>query len=351
MNLLIHRFHTQHLAGTPLKRPEDVVRSLAAVQSQDHLGAKWSVGQRIRNGTDAAVQQAFDDGRILRTHVLRPTWHYVTPDDIRWMLALTAPRVHALSAFMYRQSELTPGVLARGAELIARALEAGAQLTRAEIAALLGRHRIKADGVRLGYLVMWSELEGLICSGAMRGKQHTYALLALRAPRARVLSRAEAVAELVQRFFTSHAPATLDHFLWWSGLTRKDAHAGLAAVKRELVSEMIGGREFWYGPGGPPLSRLKGAWLIPEYDEVLTRYEDLGASDLAASVASGKWEDRFLRPVIVDGRRAGSWRRDVVKSGVVLRLNLFARLSVTQERAVRRAAIRYAEFLGLPLVR
>lgn len=144
------RLRTQRLVGRPLARPEDVVRWLGAVQSQDYAGAKWAVAQRSRNGADAAVETAFDAGRILRTHILRSTWHFVLPEDIRWIQQLTAPRVRASIAYVDRRCEITPAIYARSVKAIAGALEGGRHLTREELAAALKRARITASGMVLG---------------------------------------------------------------------------------------------------------------------------------------------------------------------------------------------------------
>ncbi|RIQ20739.1 DNA glycosylase AlkZ-like family protein, partial [Jiangella rhizosphaerae] len=173
--------------GGPLDAatPGEVVGWFGAVQSQDYHPAKWGVAQRLRGAvTDAGLDHAFAEGELLRTHVLRPTWHFVTPADIRWLLALTAPRVHALNAYYYRQAELDDALLRRAADVVTEALAGGEHLTRPEVAAVLERHGIVAAGPRLAYILMFAELEQLICSGALRGKQHTYALLDDRAPAA-----------------------------------------------------------------------------------------------------------------------------------------------------------------------
>src|SRR3954447_736776 len=102
VDLAHRRMHNLRLSGPPLASVEDAVRWLGAVQSQDYGPAKWSIGQRTIGVDDGDLDRAFDEGALLRTHVLRPTWHFVLPADIRWMLALTAPRVHALNAYMYR---------------------------------------------------------------------------------------------------------------------------------------------------------------------------------------------------------------------------------------------------------
>ena len=174
---------------------------------------------------------------------MRPTWHFVTPDDIRWMLELTAPRVRRVMSHYYRREELDAALLTRAASILERVLGSGDHLTRAELGVHLARAGVTAKGVRLAMITMHAELEGLICSGAYRGKQLTYALLAERAPRSRRLSRDAALAELTRRFFTSHAPATQRDFAWWSGLSIADAKRGLEINRARQA--VIDGRTYW----------------------------------------------------------------------------------------------------------
>lgn len=346
-DLFRQRLHTQRISGAPLERPEDAVRLLVAVQSQDPAGAKWSLGQRIKQGTDAVVEEAFASGRFLRTHILRPTWHYVTPDDIRWILRLTAPHVHRLNAYQYRKLELTPEIFARSHMILSRVLQGHNHLTRAEIAAELKRGGIDARKERLAYIAMQAELDGLICSGAMRGKQHTYALLEERAPQARILGREEALAELARRFFIGHAPATLKHLVWWSGLPVADAKRGLELARPYLVSETRDGDTFWMAESAPLPRKDRGAaYLIPEYDEALVGSRELGVQDFVHRTRT--WRDRFLRPVIIDGRRAGTWTRTLTKNAVVVETNLFTSLNPAHRRALKAAVDRYGKFHGLP---
>ena len=171
LDLAQQRLLNQRLIGGQFKRPEDAVQWLGAVQSQDYPGAKWALGQRTRGATDKAIDEAFAKGTILRTHVMRPTWHFVTPSDIRWMLALTAQRVNAAMAYYYRQAEVDDALAARSKAVFKKALRGGRQLTRAELGKELQKAGISANGVRLGFLVARAELDALICSGALRGKQ------------------------------------------------------------------------------------------------------------------------------------------------------------------------------------
>ena len=226
--------HSQRLASGHFERPAEAVQWLGAMQAQEYAEAKWSIGERVDGCTDADVEEAFARGEILRTHLLRPTWHFVTPADIRWMLRLTAPRVHAANRYSYRKYELSSETLGRSHEVIAAALAGGEPLTRPELADGLAQGGIVADGLRLGYILMHAELEALVCSGPRRGKQHTYARFESRVPESPELAREEALGELALRFFRSRGPATIRDFSAWSGLTMADARAG-----REMVADRL----------------------------------------------------------------------------------------------------------------
>src|SRR6266516_4352031 len=199
------RIHNQLITHQTFEKVGDVLRWLGAVQAQDYAAAKWALGLRMQNSTDDMIEQAFTDGTILRTHVMRPTWHFVLPADIRWMLALTAPRVLATIAHYDRTLELDDAVFTRSNTVLVKALQGGKQLTRAELVSVLQQAGIATDNVqRIGHILMHAELDGMICSGARRGKQFTYALLDERAPQARTLDRDESLYALAWGYFTSH---------------------------------------------------------------------------------------------------------------------------------------------------
>ncbi len=176
-DIIRHRLFNQQIAETKFTKPEEIVNWLVAMQAQEYAMSKWAIGLRLPGSTDEMVEKAFTDGAILRTHLMRPTWHFVTPTDIRWLLKLTAPRVEAASAFMFRQLELDNKTFKRSNDIIAKTLDGGKQLTRTELQAALKQKKIIADRFRLSYLMMKAELDGIICSGARRGKQFTYSLL------------------------------------------------------------------------------------------------------------------------------------------------------------------------------
>jgi len=230
-DLLFSRLHNQRLSSTGFEKPVDVVRWLGAVQAQDFNAAKWALALRMRQATDAIVEETFNKGEILRTHVMRPTWHFVAPEDIRWLLQLTAPRVNLRAGPNYRKFELDTAVFKRSNKIFAKALEGGKHLTRPALKSMLDADGIDVtDPVRLAHVLLRAELDGVICSGPRIGKQFTYALLEERAPASKILDRDEALVELTQRYFRSHGPATLQDFVWWSGLTVEDARRGMAQV-------------------------------------------------------------------------------------------------------------------------
>ncbi|MGH2604719.1 MAG: winged helix DNA-binding domain-containing protein, partial [Dehalococcoidia bacterium] len=296
--------------------PGDMVGWLGAVQAQDYAGAKWALGLRLEGAADHDIERAFDDGAILRTHLLRPTWHFVTPVDIRWMLALTAPRVHAANGSRYRQLELDSAVFERSNEALAKAFQGGQHLTRDELRGVLRRAGIETDRKqRMAYLMMRAELDGIVCSGPRRGKQFTYALLDERAPRAGALGREEALAELARRYFASRGPATVHDFAKWSGLILADARSGLEAVEAGLRHEVADGRTCWV----PRSRRSKAdgsptAHLLSIYDEYVSSYKDRSAMiDERHAARLSAMGNALNYIVVVDGRIVGTWRRTLRK--------------------------------------
>jgi hypothetical protein len=345
------RLRNQGIAKSLQRTPEEVVAWFGAVQAQEYLPAKWALGLRLPAGaTSASIEQAFEQGRILRTHVMRPTWHFVTPRDIRWMLELTAPRVRQTMASYTKKLGLDAAVQARAASLIERALAGGQPLTRQELGSRLARGGLPASGVSLALLTMYAELEGVICSGPMRGRQITYALLAERAPDARRLARDEALAELTTRFIRSHGPATLRDFVWWSGLRTPDARRGLEIIRAR--SETANGFTYWTLGRTTPTSPApgRGAHLLPIYDEYLVPYRDRDAVPHGpAKISSSTATVTFQHAVVVGGQVAGTWRTSPVASPAVVSVFPVRRLAAGDRRAITDAAVRYEGFLGEPV--
>lgn len=293
---------------------------MGAVQAQDYHAAKWALGLRMRSATHAAVEAAFNEGKIIRTHLLRPTWHFVAPEDLRWLLALTAPNVNRKCAGTYRRFEIDDTVFKRSVKVFIKALQGGKTLTRAELRAALNKAGVAADDtVRMGHILLRAELNGLICSGPRAGKQFTYALLEERVPPGKALTRDEALAELTRRYFTSHGPATLQDFIWWSGLSTTDARHGMELYK-------------------PQMTRIKNrivhqCHLLPAFDEYFVAYK-------ARPAGPGLTNWNLLGPtIIINGQVAGTWKQ-------INDLNLLRSLNKSEQRALTKAKQRYVNFLN-----
>jgi len=346
------RLYNQRLSSTIFKTAGEVVNWLGAVQSQDYAGAKWAVAQRTQGLTDNDIEQAFAEGKILRTHVMRPTWHFVLPEDIRWMLELTGPRILALMAYMDRQLGLDKSIFKKSNAALVKALRGGKQLTRAELATVYQQAQINIDGLRLAQLLGHAEVDGILCSGGRRGKQFTHALIDERAPQARILKRDEALTELASRYFLSHGPATLQDFVWWSGLTTADARKGLESIKSQLTQEMSGDQTYWL-PNSTPSTKSSSsqAYLLPNYDEYTVGYTERSA--IFDPSHTNKLDSRggilFQYTIVLDGQIAGTWKRTIKKYEVVIEMTPFITLTKVQKQAITEAAERFGNFLGLPV--
>lgn len=348
-HLGLRRLSQQRLTRDQFSTPAEVVSWLGAVQSQEYQPATWSLGMRLRGlgATSAKIDRAYDEGAILRTHVMRPTWHFVAPGDIRWLLELTAPRVKRAVANYSRQAGLDEATFARGNEVIAQALRGGKHLLRTELGKALAAAGLDVgERMRLQFIVMNAELDGIICSGPRHGKQFTYALLAERAPQAKTLPREEALAELTRRYFTSHGPATIRDFSWWSGLTLGDARAGLALAGDALAHEEIEGQMYYCAADALPAAEATHeAFLLPTYDELLVGY-----TGFAAATMGGRPRDtpnQFSATVVMGGRVVAHWRRDITPKAAVIEIAPFAPLSGEQREAIFAAAGRYGRFFGV----
>jgi hypothetical protein len=301
---------------------------MGAVQAQDYHGAKWALALRMRHATHGLVEAAFNEGRIIRTHLLRPTWHFVTPEDIRWLLDLTAPHINRRCLGTYRRFELDEAVFKRSRKVFSKALRDGKHLTRTELREAHNKAGIPADDtVRMGHILLRAELDGLVCSGPRSGKQFTYALLEERVPPGKSLTREEALAELTRRYFNSHGPATLKDFIWWSGLTVAVAKRGidLAGEKETRITRNTNRIDY-------------RCHLLPAFDEYFVAYKERETFP-----GINNWD--VLGPtIIIGGKVAGTWKQTNGR----ITMNVLRDLSKSERGALVRAEQRYLAFLNEP---
>jgi hypothetical protein len=349
---IARRMRAQRLSAPMPADPAAVVAWFGAVQAQDYAGAKWALTLRAPALTDAQLDRALADGTIIRTHGPRPTWHFIAPADIRWVLTAVAPRVQLRSRTMYRTYEVDPALMTRVRRVIERTLGGGRFATRTDLGKALAANGIEASGIRLGLIMFVLELDQVVCSGPRAGKQFTYALFDERVRGAVVLSPEEARTALAARYVASHGPVTINDFVWWSGLTVGEARRAMEAVSPALRTEPIGEHTYWSTPTLPPASRkpLPIVHLLPNYDEYFIAYRDRRPT-AAVPLPSGPIDpmDSYAHLLCVEGRFGGFWRRTVGRREVDVELLPYRPLSRAHVTAAEEAAERYAAFLGLPL--
>jgi hypothetical protein len=339
------RLYNQHISHQRFKKPEEIVEWMGAIQAQDYAGAKWAVGLRLQKSSDAAMEKAMADGSIIRTHVLRPTWHFVAPADARWMIELTAPRINSLSASGYRRMELDSAVIKRSNDAVAKAVQGGKQLTRSEVMTALNNAGIKTNDLRFIHLLMRAEIDQVICSGGRQEKQFTYALFDDRVPMGSPFVKEEALAELARRYFISHGPATLQDFTWWSGLAPSDTKTSLEIIKPELTGSLVDGAWFWMGPDQPDLAAgAAAAYLLPAFDEFAVAYKDRTAAVNPKYLKQAR-NVIFDPSIVVNNQVVGTWKRAIKKNGVDINLNPFGKLNKVQEKSLENAVKRYLKFV------
>jgi hypothetical protein len=343
-DIAARRLLAQRLVGERFESPVEAVRELGAVQSQDYGAARWALG--LRTGAAAAeIDRLFDEGAILRTHVLRPTWHFLVPEVLDQLLRLTGPRIRAGMASRHRVLELDAATITRACSAFEAALGGGRHLTRAELGEVLTGSGISPEGQRVPHLLTCAELEGLVTSGPRRGRQFTWALFDERAPRIVSFDREAVKADLAGRYFRSHGPAQLRDFTWWSGLSAREARKAIDLVPA-LRRETVDGKEYWSGEGAgrSPSSELT-AHLLPNFDEFLVAYRDRSAAlepGLEYDPSLLSFGNILSNVVLVGGKVRGAWRKKA-RGGVDLAL--FGALSAAERGAVEEAAKAARTFL------
>lgn len=341
------RFRAQQLNDTRFKKATELVSWLGAVQGQEYAQAKWAIGLRLPHLDDKAIEKELHDGKLIRTHLLRPTWHLVAAADLRWMLQLTAPRVTAINAYMYRQMELDDKIFARCHKIISKALEGNKHLTRDELNKALAANRIEAEGTRLTCIMMQAELAALICNGKRQGNQHTYALIEERVAPVKEKTREEALAELTTRYFKSRGPATLKDYSTWSGLSLSDCKLGIALTGSLFAKETVEKEVYYFEASTATKPNPDSVRLLPIYDELIMGYKNREAI-LQFRHDSAK-TFTFDNTILVGGQITGTWRRTIKPKEIALEYGLLKPLNARQAKELKSQIERFGAFYNLPV--
>lgn len=341
------RLVSQQIAGSKFKTAKEIVGWMGAMQAQDYIMCKWAVGMRLPHSTEQNVEAAIDKGEVIRTHLLRPTWHLVSSDDIYWMLELTAPQIKQLVKSRDKQLELNEKIYKRSNKIFEDALKDGGSLIREDLKARVEKVKIATDENRMSHLLLRAELDGIICSGVSKNGKRTYALLEERVPKPKQLSKEEALAKLAHKYFTSHCPATLQDFIWWSGLQSKAAKESLEMIKGEFYSELIESQTYWFSNTvSMQQPEDKSVYLLPSYDEFIISYRDRSASLLLVNHKTAISSNGIFRPVILlNGKVIGLWNRLNKKNKLTIQTSLFKKQPKAVMSLIENAAKQYQDFL------
>jgi hypothetical protein len=342
------RLRSQHLVRPYAVSAREAVGSLLAVQAENPSQAAWAVASRTQNPDQAELAALLDDGTVLRTHVLRPTWHFVRAVDAGWLLDLTGPRLRRVTGHQLHNAHgLDERAIGHAVAAVTEALASRGQLTRAQLADELRERGIPGGGQMLMILLAHAELDGLICSGTIADGEHTYALMGERVRAPRRLGRAEALAELALRYFTGHGPATERDLAYWATLTLTDVRVGLQQVRARLDSFQHDGRIFWHAPGDAPGGpQQPAAHLLQILDETYRGYQDSRwVLDAAGHVP--RTRETAAGMALVDAQLIASMRRTVAHDHVRFDLRPYQALTPPETEVLDQAARRYGEYLRL----
>lgn len=342
------RLINQQITATKFKTVKDIVGWMGATQAQDYAMAKWAIGARLPNSTVEMVEDAIDKGEIIRIHLLRPTWHIISADDIYWLLELTAPKIKASLRTRHKGLELTESVIGKTNVLIHDALTGGKHLTREELVAIFENAKIATSDNRTSHILLGAELDGIVCSGAAKDNKQTYALLNERIPKPKSLTKEESLERIARKYFTSRYPATLQDFVWWSGLSVGDARNALEMVKSNFVSEKIGSETYWFTNSfSIPKNDNNLTYLLPAFDEFLICYKDRSAS-LPSNIQKKTVSDNgiFWPIIVLNGQVIGLWKRTIKKDTVIVETNFFQALNKSTIDLVEKEALKLGNFLN-----
>ena len=344
------RFANQQLSTSRFNSPEKLVSWFGAVQAQDYYGALWGLGLRLQNTTEAAVEQALIQKKIVRSWPMRGTLHFTAAEDLKWMLKLLAHRVTGQAAFRYRQLGLDETVFAKSRKILEKSLQGNKQLSRPEIYTILNAAGIETAEQRGIHILGKLARDYVICFGSRVGKQQTFVLFDEWISSSRELTKEESLGELAQRYFQSHGPATMQDFVWWTGLTISDAKVGLDLVKSHFEHAEMNGNSYWFTrPKDLPNISCE-SFLLPSYDEYTVAYKDRSAVlDPQHAKNNDTGNGIFHPPIVIDGKVVGLWKRVLSKNTVTVRAVPFQNLSQEETKAFKKTASTYAHFLEASL--
>lgn len=342
------RLISQQVINTKFKSPKEIVGWMGAMQAQDFNMAKWAIGLRLNKATEETIHSAINSAEIIRTHLLRPTWHFVSAEDIYWMTELSGPRIISSMRGRNKQLELSDKIFKKSFRVMEKTLRDDNHLTRKELVNEINKSKIATDENRASHILMNAELEGIICNGEMKGKQTTYALLEERVPRTKKLHKDESLALLSAKYFESHYPAKLSDFIWWSGVAVTEAKRAMEMVKKDFISEKINSEEYWFPQNLSLPEKFKDSvFLLPAFDEFLISYKDRTAAIISKHHGKAFSNNGIFWPTIVEnGQVKGKWKRKIKKDTLIIVPDFFDPKNKVSKKKLIKASSQFGAFLN-----
>lgn len=350
------RLASQRLAGDDATSAAEVVRWMTAMQAQDLPAALWAVGVRVPGAGIADVRAAIDAGAVVRSWPIRGTLHLVAPEDLRWMLELTAERLTRSIAARHRQLDIAWSDIEKARDLALDRILAGGPISRSELFKVFDAGGQPTQGQRGIHLLGSLCRHGWLVLGPLSGNQQLVAAFDEWIPVSRTLEREEALAEFLLRYFRSHGPATLRDFAWWTQLPLTEVRAAFENVRQKLEELEIEGTSYWLSPHVAALleTGLPGArsvHLLPGFDEFVLGYADRSLvldpeySDLIVPGGNGV----FKKTVVGAGKVIGTWALQGSGPRAAVVPELFGGnqpRGSSAQAALNKAAQRYTTFLA-----
>ncbi len=341
------RLINQQVQSSKFKSAKELVSFMGAMQAQDYSMAKWAVGLRLQNSTDKKIEKAVHDGEIIRTHLMRPTWHFVSADDIYWMLELTAPQMKTAVKSRHNFLGLTEKIISKSNHIIEKSLRDGNHLTREELMKIIAKAKIPASAEVAIHLMFRAEIDGIVCNGKIKNNKQTYALLSERVSKNKTYTKDEALALLAKKYFASHGPATLKDFIWWSALLVKDATHALEMVKDNFISEKVENEIYWLRNSMNESTDIKkSVHLLPAYDEFLIGYKKRDASLMSEHRQKALSSNGIFWPVIVvNGNVTGKWKRSFKNEKIIIETAFFKPHDKGTIKLINKSAEKFSLFV------
>ncbi|MCD0474255.1 winged helix DNA-binding domain-containing protein [Flavobacterium sp. EDS] len=347
------RMASQKILKTNFHEPQEIVKHLGAMQAQDYSMAKWAIGSRC-DASEKSIEEAINSGKIIRTHILRPTWHFVSADDIYWMLDVSGPQVKKIVLSAARKNGFDEKKLDKVNSSIQKILAGNNSLTRDEIMQELDVKKNSGDGFFNSTIIMMNaELDGLVCNGKMKGKQLTYSLLEEKVPKTNTkLTKEEGLAKLAKRYFESHGPATLLDFTWWSGFPATIAKLAIYSVESELDSIVVDGKKYWFKKGLPSeINTPKSIHFLPSFDEILISYKTREITIAKEHQANAFTNNGIFWPIIIEDEKViGTWKRAAKKEHTKIETNFFETISADKKSLVLEAITPFENYLETKII-